>query len=110
METGYPTGTATLVCLADGTTSLYTSSGFGIIGGGGHEAVVRANSELLGLLSQHLVQMAPSSDQSLPRDGRTIIRALTRAGQRTFEDSDNELGDGRSPMSLVFRRAHAVIT
>jgi len=110
METGYPEGTATLVCLADGTTSLYTSSGFGIIGGHGHESVVRANSELLRLLGQHLAQMAPSSDQSLPSGGRTIIRALTTTGQRTFGDSENELGEGRSPMSPVFHRAHAVIT
>ncbi len=39
METGYPRGTATLVALADGTTSLYLSGGGGIIGGGSHEAV-----------------------------------------------------------------------
>jgi hypothetical protein len=110
METGYPEGTATLVCLADGTTSLYTSSGFGIIGGGGHESVVRANRELLRLLGQHLAQMALSSDQSLPSRGTTIIRALTRTGQRTFEDFETGLGEGRSPMSPVFHSAHAVIT
>jgi hypothetical protein len=34
METGYLRGTATLVTLADGTTSLYLSTGGGIIGGG----------------------------------------------------------------------------
>src|SRR4051812_42858236 len=40
LETGYPSGIATAVSLADGTTSLYTSSGFGIIGGGAHSQVV----------------------------------------------------------------------
>jgi len=110
MDTGYPNGTATLVCLADGTTSLYTSSGFGIIGGGSHEPVVRANSELLRLLDQHLAEMSPSPDQSLPSGGRTIIRALTSAGQRTFEGSENELGEGRSATSPVFHGAQAVIT
>ena len=32
MDTGYPNGTATVVCLVDGTTSLYTSTGGGILG------------------------------------------------------------------------------
>src|SRR5690348_17043141 len=51
MDTGYPSGAATLVCLSDGTTSLYTSTGGGMIGGGAHEQVVRANAGLLATLS-----------------------------------------------------------
>ena len=110
METGYPNGTATLVCLADGTTSLYTSSGFGIIGGGAHQAVVRENANLLTVLAEHEAEMSPSTDLSLPRMGRTIIRALTADGQRVFESAEDELGEGRSPLSPVFHAAHGVIT
>lgn len=73
MDTRYPNGTATLVCLTDGTTSLYTSSGFGIIHGGGHEAVVRESVELLAGLASHQAEMAPSTDISLPRLGQTRI-------------------------------------
>jgi len=36
METGYPEAVASLVCIADGTTSLYLSSGGGVIGAGEH--------------------------------------------------------------------------
>ena len=110
METGYPNGTATLVCLCDGTTSLYTSSGFGIIGGGAHEEVVRANARLLAVLEEHLDQMAPSADRSLPGPGRTVIRALTADGQRLLEAAEDDLGEGRSVLSPVFHAAHAVIT
>jgi hypothetical protein len=110
METGYPKGTATLVCLSDGTTSLYTSTGGGFIGGGTHEAVVLENSKLLAFLGDNLAEMSPSADQSLPGEGRTIIRALTTDGQRTYEASENELGGDRSTMSPVFHAAHAVIT
>jgi hypothetical protein len=110
MDTGYPNGTATLVCLSDGTTSLYTSSGFGIIGGGGHQAVVHENAKLLAVLAEHQAEMSPSTDHSLPRLGRTIIRALTADGQRVFESDENELGEGRSPLSPVFHSAHGVIT
>lgn len=110
METGCPNCTATLVCLGDGTTSLYTSSGFGIIGGGAHEQVVRESAALLSALESHLSDMAPSTDQSLPGLGRTIIRALTFDGQRNYEAAEAELGEGRSPLSPVFRAAHGVIT
>src|SRR6478672_2664297 len=64
METGYSHGTASLVCLRDGTTSRYTSSGFGIIGAGGHEAVRDANAQLLAALGDHLLDMSPSTDHA----------------------------------------------
>src|ERR1035437_6926854 len=41
MEMGYPNGVATIVALADGTTSMYTSTGGGIIGGGAHRSEER---------------------------------------------------------------------
>jgi len=110
METGYPNGVATLVCLSDGTTSLYTSTGGGIIGGGAHEQVVRANAGLLATLSPHLNEMSASTDDSLPGDGTTVIRALTNAGQRVFSAPENDLGEGKSVLSPVFHAAHAVIT
>src|SRR5687768_14638294 len=42
METGYTGATVTLLSLADGTASLYFSSGGGVIGGQAHEAVRQA--------------------------------------------------------------------
>ncbi len=110
LETGYPNGTATLVCLGDGTTSLYTSTGGGIIGGGFHEAVAKANANLLHVVNQYLAEMPSSADQSLPTAGKVIIRAMTSSGQRRFEELEVELGGGRSPMSPVFYAAHGVIT
>lgn len=110
METGYQNGSATLVCLSDGTTSLYTSSGGGIIGGGAHEAVVEQTAKLLHAIDEHLPEMTSTVDQHLPTDGQTVIRALTMDGQRTFEAAEVELGEGRSVMSPVFYAAHAVIT
>jgi hypothetical protein len=110
MDTGYDGATVSLVALADGTTSLYTSTGFGIIGGGGHEPVVRATLTLLSVLDQHLAAMQPAADAPLPAAGRTIIRAFTPAGQRSFEAAEDDLGNGRSPLSGVFHVAHTVIS
>ncbi|MCW2787289.1 MAG: hypothetical protein JWP74_3806 [Marmoricola sp.] len=110
MDTGYPGASVTLVGLSDGTTSLYTSSGFGIIGGGGHEAVVRATLVLLSVLDQHLGEMTPSHENALPAEGRTVIRALTTDGPRVFEASEDDLGNYRSVLSPVFHAAQAVIS
>ena len=54
METGYPKGVATLVTLADGTTSLYLSTGGGTIGGGAHEAVASASRRFLAAVERTL--------------------------------------------------------
>jgi hypothetical protein len=110
METGYSNGTATLVCLADGTTSLYTSSGGGIIGGGMHESVVLQIQKLLQITDDHLPQMSRGAGQELPAPGHTVIRALTHDGPRTFEALEAELGERRSAMWPVFYAAQEVIT
>src|SRR5215211_1032599 len=47
METGYPGGTATLLALGDGTSSLYLSTGGGVVGGHGHQNVREANAEFV---------------------------------------------------------------
>lgn len=110
MDMGYPRGTATLVALADGTTSLYTSTGGGIIGGGAHQAVAIATRSFLTTLETHLPELAPGAGTSLPAQGRVIIRALTYSGQVSAEATEDDLGHGRHPLSAVFHAGHRVIT
>ena len=47
MDMAFPNGAATLVALSDGSTSLYTSGGGGVIGGGAHPTVVRETMAFL---------------------------------------------------------------
>ena len=47
METGYPRAVATLVVVADGSTSLYLSNGGGTIGAGQHARVRSASAEFM---------------------------------------------------------------
>ena len=110
METGYPRGTATLVALADGTTSLYLSTGGGIIGGGFHQAVATATQSFLADLERHLPAFRPDPDAALPATGEVIIRALTYAGRLSAAASEDHLGHGRHQLSPVFHAAHRVIT
>jgi hypothetical protein len=109
-ETGYPNGVATLVCLRDGTTSLYLSGGGGLIGAGEHAAVVAANAEFRSTMSGQLGAMTPDEDRSLPGDGRVIMRALTYAGRRRFEAAEDDLGYERSELSPSFYAAQDVLT
>lgn len=111
VEMGYPGGAAvTIVALADGTTSMYTSAGGGIIGGGFHKAVASATQSFLAALEQDLAMLRPDPDAALPAAGQVIIRALTYTGRMSAEASEDDLADGGHQLSPVFYAAHRVIT
>ncbi|WP_426594568.1 hypothetical protein ACPPVS_03350 [Cellulomonas sp. McL0617] len=99
----------TLVALVDGTVSLYTSSGSGIIGGGAHASVRAASDALLVLVGERLDFFAPTTSDDLPQDGQVVIRVLTFGGQRSISAPERELGGGRHAASSIFYAAHAVI-
>ena len=92
MDIESPTGTATLVGLADGTTSLYLSSGGGVIGGGEHAQVASATRALLLVVEGQLDQMPTTTDTPLPAAGRVVLRAMTYHGQRAVDAAEDDLG------------------
>jgi hypothetical protein len=110
METAYPNGIATLVALGDGTTSLYTSTGGGVIGGGEHQAVATETRGFLAELARHLDQLAPDEDDELPAVGDVTIRALTYSGRASVEAPQDELSSRNHPLARVFYAGHRVIT
>lgn len=71
-----------VVALADGSTSMYTSVGGGTIGAGEHAAVAAATQHLLGVLQAHLRSFAQHDDGSLPPPGSVRVHLLTPAGSR----------------------------
>lgn len=110
METGYPRAIGSVVCVRDGTTSLYTTSGFGIIGGGGHASVREANARLFAELDRHLELLTPTTDTSLPTEGETVLLALTHHGVRRHANLQREFGERRDPCSGVFHAGENVLT
>jgi hypothetical protein len=112
MDTGFSESTATLVALADGTTSLYLSHGGGIIGGGTLPPVAAATQRLLKAVESqlHLMPDRAPGDGGTPGDGRVVLRALTYAGPRVVEANEDDLGYRRHPLSDVFHAAHEVIS
>lgn len=96
--------------LGDGTTSLYTSSAFGVIRPGTHPRVRRASEALLNTAQSQLGLFAPSATTGLRGVGQVALRALTFAGHAVVVATEDDLGHGRHPASPVFHAAHAVIS
>ena len=109
METAFPEAVVTLACFADGTTSLYFSSGGGTIGAGSHDAVRTASEELLQIANDHLATLAPTREFPVPSEGRVRFYVHTFDGVLTAERDEEELGEERDSLSPVFHAAHAVI-
>jgi hypothetical protein len=109
METGYPEATATLVLIADGTTSLYFSSGGGIVGGGRHEKVARCAAECVVFSKSAIGNMRKTESFPPPEQGRVRFYLLTASGVFTAEEDEVDLKSGKSPLAGLFLQAHQVI-
>jgi len=99
-----------LVGIADGSASLYFSSGGGIIGGGKHEPVRKVCAEFL-TLAQDFVSISNIVDAfPLPKEGNVRCYLVTRGGVYTFEATEEDLGYERHPCSPLFYKGHELIT
>jgi len=110
METGYPEAIATLVVLAEGSTSLYFSNGGGVIGAGEHEAVRVASESLLSTAETQLAHLEGVVATPPPDIGRVRFYLRTFAGTVGAGANEADLGEGRHILSPLFHSAHAVIT
>ena len=110
METGYEEAVATLVAVADGTTSLYFSNGGGFVGAGAHADVAEASGRWLETGREFLPQLSAVSDPALPDVGLTQFVAVTPEGLRGIVAPEEELGEGRHALSPLFHAGHDVIT
>jgi hypothetical protein len=109
METGYPIAVASLVAIADGTTSLYLSNGGGVIGAGAHKKVRDASARFIALADAHVDSFATTDSHPLPKLGRVRFYVRTFDDLRTVEADERELGEDRHALSPLFHAGHAVI-
>ena len=110
METGYAEAVASLVCFADGTTSLYFSNGGGMIGAGEHAAVRTAATAFFAAAVPSLHELTIAAEHPLPRIGQVRFYARANGGILTAESPEVELGKGSHRLSPLFFAAHGVIT
>lgn len=78
-------GFATVVALADNTTSLYTSVGGGSIGAGEHQPVADANHRLLATIDEYLLGFSIGGDDTLPPAGFVRYHVLGPANRSTAD-------------------------
>lgn len=100
----------TLVLFAEGSTSLYTSGSFGILGGGERAEVRALGRQLLELVNRQLASFEPNDDTAIPQPGFVVLRALTLRGQQSIAAPESELIRGDSVAAQIFQGAHAVIS
>jgi hypothetical protein len=113
METGVDGDVATFACLADGTVSVYLSSGTLIIGAGQHESVRSAADELLKITNEYAVEYiaAASADMQpeLPRNGRVHFYLLTHVGMYNAACSEEDLEAQADPFTNLYTNCHMVM-
>jgi hypothetical protein len=112
MELGLASGgVATLVVYADGTTSLYSSAGGGILGAGQLRGVRGTSDAFLRAAQPHhaTFEAAPQGELPYPDPGRVRFYLRTNAGIRTAEAGEDELKTGSHRLSPLFRAAQAVL-
>jgi hypothetical protein len=106
METGYDVGTATLVSLVDGTTSLYFSTGGGMLGSGDYAPIAEASKALVAQAENHLSQLAFTLEFPLPAVGQVRFSCLTYSGVCFAQAAEVSLQSGDHPLSPLYKLAH----
>ena len=102
METGYEVGIASLVSLADGTTSLYYSTGGGILGSPDYTPLAEASKALVMEAQKVDSEMRLVKDVPLPSIGQVRFTCLTFTGRLTAEVSEKSLASGSQPLSKIY--------
>ena len=110
MDMGSAEGTATLLAVVDGTVSLYTSTGGGIIGAGEHPSVRRRAMTFISTAEQYFEEFKKTTNSSLPTPGRIRFYLMTFSGTLTGDFDENALGEGHHKLSKLFYAGHEVIS
>ena len=109
METGYPVGWATLIALADGTTSLNFSTGGGMLGSGDYKPVAEASRAFAVETELILDQMSLASEFPLPEAGEVRFNILTYEGRLSSLALEEELAAGQHPFSSLYTKARETL-
>jgi hypothetical protein len=104
-------GMATIMAAADGTASLYLSSGGGFIGGGQRYPAIRAAAlAAVGVAQAHLELFASTEATDLPKAGEVCFYATTSDGIRRAVASEARLVDGTDPLLALGVAMQRVVT
>jgi hypothetical protein len=103
-------GTATFVAFISGDASMYTSSGGGLIGGGGHENVRKATIALVEKGQNIFTKARKSDDISLPAENSVKFYFLTTNGRFIAEEHLQNFDNESSKWLDLFKDVNTLIT
>jgi len=99
-----------LVCVADGTVSIYFGTGGGIIGAGEHDSVRSAARECLKKSEEILEHLKKFDPAHIKNEGKIKFHVLTYDGIRSDEVETNEIENETHYLSEFYYSAQNVIT
>jgi hypothetical protein len=110
METGLNGGAVwSLAVFADGTTSLYFSTGGGIIGSGAHQRVREASKSMLEVAARSQSKLKATLGTPAPQPGMVQFYLLTQQGTLAYSADEQSLGHNRDQLSEFFHAGHSVV-
>ena len=110
MELGLPNGTATIVAIADGTVSMYVSSGGGVIGAGEHAAVRHAADHFRRVVAESRDLLHVPGELPLPVAGQVRFHARKVDGAFSSAAPEALLRTGRHPLATLYAAGQDLLT
>lgn len=110
IEIGLDRGVATVVAIADGSVSMYLSTGGGVLGAGGHAAVRGAAERFRVTMADARHDLQPTAELPLPEPGMVRFHARTADGDWTASASEESLRRGRHPLAELYAAGQDLIT
>jgi hypothetical protein len=110
MEIGMSSGTATFVAIADGSVSMYTSTGGGVIGAGEHAAVRAAGDRFRSAAAAARGDLQPTTEFPGPTPGEVRFQLRTEDGGFTGAAPEAALAGGRNALSELYAAGQDLVT
>jgi hypothetical protein len=103
-------GATTIVAVADGSASVYSSDGAGSIGGGQtHPTIHDAALRTVELAAAALPQAHPATAYPVAAQGQVTFYLVTDAGVYTATAAQDDLNANRSPLSALAASTQKIV-
>ena len=110
MEIGLAKGVASFVAMADGTVSMYTSVGGGVIGLGAHASVRASAARFRTVAGETRGLLERRTDFPLPEQGQVRFQVRTADGDYSGAAPENVLRAGRHSFSRLYEAGQDLVT
>jgi hypothetical protein len=110
IELGYPEGTTSIACLADGKAELLFSNGGAVLGGGQHESVQLRASAIVREADRFVALAEPAEHHPMPGPGRVLTWFVTDEETLVVETSHGAAEPGQHELSPLLHAGQTVLT